>query len=759
MSTTATTTAARLSVVQRPKYIIYPMNINWRNKRELGPSTWKGKYRGQDVVLHKAPPPREPLQEDRVWKTIRHLVKLKHDNVAQVVGYYHAKGYPSVTRDFCARGPLFRYVQDRPELTAKNKWEMVKQAAAGLEYLHTNGVVHGNLKGDNILVDASEKVKLVDAVCWSTPFSTATADDNELWGWLAPEQLEVAQPLDAISAKADVHALGLCIVQIITGAVPWAQRRGTLSTRHGWVSGPNEHPFTTPQLDLIRRMCAQDPSDRPNMDEVVLALKSIIEWFDTRQPSHLDLEDGIRTLDTIFSPEETHITREPRSFHNVGRTVLNRIADIHRPEYLNPELTSWLSLILGHFRDYVDAREEQCRIARAFSIRSRLQEFFHLHHEINTLVENRVETSCHLPVDAAVHQWFGVWEEHNDSRVEAMMEELRSICEVFRGSSDDEENHQEIMACCDFELRHRAGRYSTVQHEYLKDGTHEIYRNKELVLQQWFTPRYELQGVFNELGSGSFASVYRALWTNSEVAVKFQNEVILHDGQPMTIAEKKESMIKEANIWFRLLFPHVVKLFGACHVNRIFFVSEFSSLGSLDKYLDKHRELGRHEIWTLLHQAALGLRHLHDQGIAHGDLKCNNILVGKNGVAKLADFGLSYSRDREDNERLAVGALPWKAPERIVRTDERLPAGHSLRSDIFSLGICIVEALAGSAPMGRVLDSAIKFHAKHKTPLRCPHGITADEWELLGQMCNPSPSERPDITTVIQRMARFTRIG
>lgn len=83
--------------------------------------------------------------------------------------------------------------------------------------------------------------------------------------------------------------------------------------------------------------------------------------------------------------------------------------------------------------------------------------------------------------------------------------------------------------------------------------------------------------------------------------------------------------MREVDIWFALSHPHVVRLFGACHVGRPFFLCEYASNGSLDKYLEAHLA----EIWQKLYEAALGLLYLHERGIVHCDLKCNNIMIGK----------------------------------------------------------------------------------------------------------------------------------
>lgn len=59
---------------------------------------------------------------------------------------------------------------------------------------------------------------------------------------------------------------------------------------------------------------------------------------------------------------------------------------------------------------------------------------------------------------------------------------------------------------------------------------------------------------------------------------------------------------REVDIWFGFSHPHVIRLFGACHVGRPFFVCEYATNGTLVKYLREHPD----ELWSKLHEAALG---------------------------------------------------------------------------------------------------------------------------------------------------------
>ncbi|RLN74249.1 hypothetical protein BBJ28_00024404 [Nothophytophthora sp. Chile5] len=159
-------------------------------------------------------------------------------------------------------------------------------------------------------------------------------------------------------------------------------------------------------------------------------------------------------------------------------------------------------------------------------------------------------------------------------------------------------------------------------------------------------------------------------------------------------------------------------------------------------------------IWSTLLSAATGLRYLHDVGVVHGDLKGNNILIGKDGVAKLTDFGLSFFRKNADleAEQGALGAYRWKSPE-------CLNGGvATFASDIFSFGMCVIEAVSGALPWGNyLLDIAVKSHVmKGKLPQR-PAVFEDEEWDLVQQMCCPDPKQRLNIVSVVVRLTAIVK--
>jgi serine/threonine protein kinase len=265
---------------------------------------------------------------------------------------------------------------------------------------------------------------------------------------------------------------------------------------------------------------------------------------------------------------------------------------------------------------------------------------------------------------------------------------------------------------------------------------------------RWFIPPHEVDFAKTPFSKGSFGSVHHGTWLDARVVVKrmlgpVDNEV------------ERGVFMNEIKIWFYLNYPHVVKLHGACHVGRPFFVCEFASNGILTDFIAREERDGRHVLWQKIYEVALGLHFLHGRNVTHGDLKGNNILVGADGTAKLTDFGLSsmLTSSAEPTPVVgAVGALRWKAPEVLSGA-----SAASFAADIYSLGMSIIEAATHALPWGNQMpDAAVRYHVAtlRALPTR-PTCLNNDQWGLIQSMCAFELASRPDIAVVAQKLKQF----
>lgn len=191
------------------------------------------------------------------------------------------------------------------------------------------------------------------------------------------------------------------------------------------------------------------------------------------------------------------------------------------------------------------------------------------------------------------------------------------------------------------------------------------------------------------IGRSEVAAVYRAtdLTLNRSVAVALLHAHVCADTQ---VAERFFELEQRLA---QLPHPHLVTIFDAGMVdNRCFVVMEDVTGGSLRAVLAREKILPVSAAVKVASQVADALEYLHGQGIVHGDIKPETILLDDQGKAKLVDVGLAHVTRTTDVTGTVDGlgeAAAYLSPEQVER-------GHvDERSDIYALGLVTYEALAG----------------------------------------------------------------
>ncbi|KAF4037366.1 Armadillo/beta-catenin-like repeat [Phytophthora infestans] len=159
------------------------------------------------------------------------------------------------------------------------------------------------------------------------------------------------------------------------------------------------------------------------------------------------------------------------------------------------------------------------------------------------------------------------------------------------------------------------------------------------------------------------------------------------------------------------------------------------------------------EMWRLLYEAAQGLEFIHKEGVVHGKLKLRNILVDAEKQAQLSDYGLTtlqtYCKLSKVYERESAShSCRWRAPECC----RQLPTSAS---DVFSFGMCVVEAVTGVPPLALLSDDEYHYIVRNGGTFPKPDGILDDAWELVLRMTNPDPSKRCKLQYVVEQLKAF----
>lgn len=170
----------------------------------------------------------------------------------------------------------------------------------------------------------------------------------------------------------------------------------------------------------------------------------------------------------------------------------------------------------------------------------------------------------------------------------------------------------------------------------------------------------------------------------------------------------KRQFLREARIQANLDNPHIVRIFRIFDYNNYpCMVMQYIKGTDLEKVIKKARSgraktggTGALSIERSTHiflQILEGIGFVHKYGIIHGDIKPSNILLDKQGRAKIADFGLSFllSHGKNKKKEILPGGTPYyMSPEQILHEEMDFP------SDIYSLGVTFFYMLTGELPLG-----------------------------------------------------------
>ncbi|RLM84942.1 putative receptor-like protein kinase [Panicum miliaceum] len=264
----------------------------------------------------------------------------------------------------------------------------------------------------------------------------------------------------------------------------------------------------------------------------------------------------------------------------------------------------------------------------------------------------------------------------------------------------------------------------------------------------------------NRLGEGGFGAVYKGVLPDGqEIAVKR-----LSQSSGQGIQELKNELVLVA----KLQHKNLVRLVGVClQEHEKLLVYEYMPNRSIDTILfdpEKSKELDWGKRVKIINGVARGLQYLHEDSqlkIIHRDLKASNVLLDFDYTPKISDFGLARlfggDQSREVTNRV-VGTYGYMAPEYAMR-------GHySIKSDVFSFGVLILEILTGRRSSGsfnieqsvdllslvwehwtmgtivEIMDPSLRGKAPTEQMLKCVH---------IGLLCvQDNPVDRPMMSTV-----------
>jgi serine/threonine-protein kinase len=258
--------------------------------------------------------------------------------------------------------------------------------------------------------------------------------------------------------------------------------------------------------------------------------------------------------------------------------------------------------------------------------------------------------------------------------------------------------------------------------------------------------------LLRKLGAGGMGSVWLALSPEEElVAVKLLDPELARERTFVT------RFLREGQAALRLRHPNIVRGRAVGEDSgRYFFAMEFVPGSSVRAIVEAAGPISLREAALLVLQVAAGLAYGHERGIVHRDIKPGNILLTREGIAKLADFGLARRLDADltalTRSGMGMGTPQYMAPEQI-----RDARSADARSDVYSLGATWYHMVVGRPPFlgATMLEVCQKHLGEELLPPAAANSTVPEEVsKIIERMMAKDPNERcqtaADVTAAVR---------
>jgi serine/threonine protein kinase len=253
--------------------------------------------------------------------------------------------------------------------------------------------------------------------------------------------------------------------------------------------------------------------------------------------------------------------------------------------------------------------------------------------------------------------------------------------------------------------------------------------------------------VLERLGTGGTGAVYRARHDEyGDVAIKLM---------PAGGKGARGRLLREAGVAASLDHPHIIKVFGIGeHRQRPYIVMELLDGLTLKAMIRAGHHVGLERRIGLMKQVMQALVYAHAEGVAHRDIKPQNIFITHDGTVHVLDFGLALAEDVSTNgSGKLVGTPAYMAPEQARREE----VDH--RVDVFSVGAVLYELLAEQRAFGGGNVQAVLHRVANEDPIplhevdgRLPEELSAIVQTALAK----DPGERyPSMWAMLDAMEQF----
>ena len=265
------------------KIAINPTEL--KQGKELGRGgfgiVYKAKYHNEKVAVKAL----YQFSEENIEGFKRELevmIDLRHANIVQLRGAIFSNNNYKIVMEYMAKGALSSYLRSAEKISWFIRHRIAKDIGSGIHFLHQQGIVHCDLKTDNILLDKQYRAKLTDFGLSRLKSKNSTFGYNEggTFAYMAPELIENMQSAKN-TKEADAYSYGVVLWELGTRKAPMTGEKGALpimAIAKQVLYGPEiREPIdpSTPQpiVKLIGDCWKRDSEQRPKMHQAIEWLK------------------------------------------------------------------------------------------------------------------------------------------------------------------------------------------------------------------------------------------------------------------------------------------------------------------------------------------------------------------------------------------------------------------------------------------------------------------------------------------------------
>uniref|UniRef100_A0A914WF44 Mitogen-activated protein kinase kinase kinase n=1 Tax=Plectus sambesii TaxID=2011161 RepID=A0A914WF44_9BILA len=652
--------------------------------------------------------------------------RLKDMNHPRIIGYYGFKKEEStivIFMEYMAAGSLLQIIKDFGPIKEPASIKYIEQILDGLAYIHKIGIIHCDLKCDNILNDGQGNVKLGDfGIAMQKRINTANHSyfSQEVKGggtchWLAPEVMNG----EGCSRRSDIWSLGCTIVEMLTGKPPYSKMAPNMFNGAIFLAGPTQS--MKEEVYVIAKF------DYTAKEENELSIKKnerfkLIDGSNNRwQVTNEHNQSGY--VLSNFLRKESLLDKAKGALkgvrkHDVGHTKPKLPDSNAQPSSSknSPNSSPFSSTVVHPVVIALFDFEASIANELSFQKDERLEiidrplddPYWWKARNAKGCVGLIPITYIKAPESPALSESFssGIasgFNSHTDSFASQPSSEATDlIIEQSTALLNLGDTKGEILAReSESKDYGDASRAFPLRKKYPTSvlNSHTLSTNKppaqtQREIKKWTPTNYVKK---EKLGQGAFGVVYKCFDTDAQ---KFfvAKETILPTTDVINIAKNEINRLKDIN------HPRIIGYYGfKMEESTIVIYMEYMAAGSLLQIIKDFGPIKEPASIKYIEQILDGLAYIHKIGIVHCDLKCDNILSDGQGNVKLGDFGIAVQKlintanhsYFSQNEKRG-GTYHWMAPE--VMNGE----GCGRKSDIWSLGCTIVEMLTGDPPHGKM---------------------------------------------------------